>query len=188
MNLFELFRLTVLALVALTAAVALGSWAIRTRRINPFSSFGQTIRKVTDPILAPIETWQLRRGGNPQSAGWWLLGIGLVGGIVGVTVVDWLGMQLVRTAGAASTGPRGILRLFVYYATQLLRLALLIRVVGSWFGAGRYNRWVRWAYTLTDWIVEPLRKIIPPFGMIDFTPLIAWFAILIVRGWLIALL
>ena len=188
MNLFELFRLTVFAFFALTAAVALGSWAIRTRRINPFSTFGQTIRKVTDPILAPIETWQLRRGGNPQNAGWWLLGIGLIGGIVGVTVVDWLGVQLMRTAGAASTGPRGILRLFVYYATQLLLLALLIRVVGSWFGAGRYNRWVRWAYTLTDWIVEPLRKIIPPFGMIDFTPLIAWFAILIVRGWLIALL
>ncbi len=188
MNLVELLRFAVFAVFVLTAAVAFGSWAIRTYRIKPSSAFGQAIQKLTDPILAPIETWQLRRGGNPHNAGWWLLGIGLVGGIVGVTVVDWLGMQLVRTAGAASTGPRGILRLFVYYATQLLRLALLIRVAGSWFGAGRYNRWVRWAYTLTDWIVEPLRKIIPPFGMIDFTPLIAWFAILIVRGWLIALL
>ena len=33
---------------------------------------------------------------------------------------------------------------------------------------------MRPAYTLTDWIVEPLRKIVPPFGLVDFTPLVAW--------------
>jgi YggT family protein len=30
---------------------------------------------------------------------------------------------------------------------------------------------------VTDWVIEPLRKIVPPIGMIDITPIVAWFAI-----------
>ena len=55
-------------------------------------------------------------------------------------------------------------------------------VIGSWFGGGRQTRMLRPAYVLTDWIVEPLRKIIPPFGMIDASPLVAWFLIQILTG------
>jgi uncharacterized protein YggT (Ycf19 family) len=32
--------------------------------------------------------------------------------------------------------------------------------------------------------VEPLRRIIPPLGMFDLSPLVAWFAIRILLGWL----
>jgi YggT family protein len=83
---------------------------------------------------------------------------------------------------------RGWVRLVVYYAGQVVLIALLVRVFASWFGAGRYNRWIRWAYVLTDWVVEPLRRIIPPLGMFDITPLVAWFAIRIVTGWLMRVL
>ncbi len=76
----------------------------------------------------------------------------------------------------------------VYYATQLILFALLARVIGSWFGVGRYNRWMRPMYVLTDWIVEPLRRIIPPLGIVDITPLVAWFLLLLLRGWVISLI
>ncbi len=156
---------------------ALGSWAVRTRRISPFSSPGRTLRKYTDSVLAPIERWVIQRGGNPQNAGWWLVGISVVGGIVVVTLTDWVVLQAARLASAGAQGPRGVLRLVVYYAAQLVILALIARVIGSWFGIGRFNRWMRPAYTLTDWIVEPLRKIVPTIGMVDITPLVAWAAI-----------
>jgi YggT family protein len=93
-----------------------------------------------------------------------------------------------RGASAAEAGPRGITRLVVYYATQLILFALLARVIGSWFGVGRYNRWMRPMYVLTDWIVEPLRRIIPPLGIVDITPLVAWFLLLLLRGWVISLI
>lgn len=173
----ELLRLVVFAVFLLSVFVALGSWALRTRRVNPFSSAGRTVRQLTDPILLPLERWSLRRGGNPQNAGWWLLGMSVVGGIVVVTLAEWLAVQGLRLTAAATRGPRGVLRLLVYYGGQLILIALIVRVVASWFGAGRYNRWVRWTYTLTDWIVEPLRRIIPPLGMIDVTPIVAWLLI-----------
>ena len=153
---------------------ALGSWAVRTRRISAFSAPGRTIRKYTDSVLAPIERLVIQRGGNPQNAGWWLVVISVVGGIVVVTLTDWVVVQAAELASAGAQGPREILRLVVYYAVQAVSLALVARVIGSWFGIDRFNRWMRPAYTLTDWIVEPLRKIVPTMGMIDITPLVAW--------------
>jgi YggT family protein len=28
---------------------------------------------------------------------------------------------------------------------------------------------------LTDWILEPLRRVLPPFGPLDLSPLVAYF-------------
>jgi YggT family protein len=169
--------------VAFLAAsfVAFGSWAVRTRAINPFGYLARTIRRLSGPVIDPIERWQLKRGGNPQNAPWWLLGGVLVGGIVLVSGSQWLAGQLERASFAYRVGPRGLLRLGVYYAFQLVILALVVRVIGSWIGLFRYNRWTRWSYVLTDWLVEPLHRIVPPFGMIDITPLVAWFLLLILE-------
>jgi YggT family protein len=169
--------------VAFLAAsfVAFGSWAVRTRAINPFGYLARTIRRLSDPVIDPIERWQLKRGGNPQHAPWWLLGGVVVGGIVLVSGSQWLAGQLERVSYAARVGPRGLLRLVVYYAFRLVILALIVRVIGSWIGLFRYNRWIRWSYVLTDWIVEPLRRVVPPIGMIDITPLVAWFLLVILE-------
>jgi YggT family protein len=178
----------IFAIFVSCTAVALGSWAIRSRRINPFGSAGQLIRKTTDPVLAPIERWLLRRGGNPQHAGLWLLGISLGGGIILITTAQWFATALTRSRRLLASGPRGLLSLLVYYGSQVLLLALIVRVIGSWFGVGRYNAWMRPAYVLTDWLVEPLRKVVPPLGMIDITPIIAWFLVLLLRGLILSIL
>jgi YggT family protein len=128
-------------------------------------------------MLRPIEEWLLGRGGNPQHAGWWLLGATIIGGILIITFSEWLLVQVVRVTSAGASGPRGIARLVVYYAAGVVTIALIARVIGSWFGAGRYNRWMRPAYVLTDWIVNPLRKVVPTIGMIDISPLVAYFLI-----------
>ncbi|MFQ5703243.1 MAG: YggT family protein [Gemmatimonadales bacterium] len=175
MIVLAIVRIAVFLVFFLSAVVALASWAVRSRRIDPFSSTGQLARRFTDPMIQPFERWLLQRGGNPQIAPWWLLGAVIAGGIVVVTLTQWLVVQSLRMAAAGAAGPRGILRLVVLYSGQIVSLALFVRVIGSWFGMGRYNRWMRYAYRLTDWLVEPLRRIIPPFGAIDATPLVAWF-------------
>ncbi len=174
MLILTVVRGLVFAAFVFCALVALGSWAVRTRRINPFGSIGQAIRKLTDRVLNPIEQWLLLRGANPQNAGWWLLGVGIIGGILIVTLTEWVLVQALRMASAGAAGPRGIVRLVVYYAGQLVTIALIVRVIGSWFGKGRFTRWLRPAYVLSDWIVEPLRRIVPPVGMFDLSPLVAY--------------
>jgi len=50
-------------------------------------------------------------------------------------------------------------------------------VLSSWFPVSPYSKWVRWSYVLTDWLIKPLRRVIPLLGMIDITPIVAWFLI-----------
>ncbi len=183
----DILRYTIFAVAVASAGVAVGSWALRTRRLNPFSRTGRVVRRVSDPVLDPVETWLLRRGGNPQHAGWWLLGMTVGGGLLVIVAADWLASMLFVTGRAAAAGPRGIIRFVIYYGGQFLLLALIVRVIGSWFEIGRFNRWMRPAYLLTDWIVEPLRRVVPPLGMIDVTPIVAWLIILLLRGFLLGL-
>ena len=67
-------------------------------------------------------------------------------------------------------------------------LAILIRVITSWFAISPYSKPMRVIYGMTDWLIEPLRKVIPPLGMIDVSPLVAYFLLYLVRwfllGWL----
>jgi YggT family protein len=65
---------------------------------------------------------------------------------------------------------------------SLLMLALLVRVFSSWFGGSRYSKYIRWSYTLTDWLVEPIRRVLPTVGMFDLSPLVAWLVLSLVRG------
>jgi len=174
MTVYDALRLTVAIAAGASLLVAVGSWAVTTRRISPFSRLARVIRGVSDPVLTPVERWLVARGRNPQDAPWWLLGIVVVAGILVLTIFQWLWATVADILAAGRSGPRSTIRLAIYLAFQVLLFSLIARVVGSWFGAGRFNRWLRPAYLLTDWIVEPLRRFIPPIGIIDITPLAAW--------------
>jgi YggT family protein len=187
-SLVDIVRLVVLGGLIAAGAVALGSWAVTSRRLSPFGRPARAMRRITDPVMEPLERFLVRRGGNPRNAPWWLLGIAIVGGIILLAVAQWLAGAVARSRGAMGSGPRGVIRLVIYYGGQLLAMALLVRVIGSWVGAGRHRRWMRPFYVLTDWIVEPLRRLIPPLGMFDISPLVAWLLVQLVAGLLLRMI
>jgi len=73
----------------------------------------------------------------------------------------------------------------LFYA---LNLAILIRVIVSWLNVNPYNPFVSLIYQITDPILEPLRRIIPPLGMIDITPVIAMLLLSMVQQALLTIL
>jgi len=62
--------------------------------------------------------------------------------------------------------------------------ALLVRVLSSWIRVSPHSRWLRWAFVLTEPILSPLRRIVPTIGMIDITPIVAYFVLRLLQ-WLI---
>lgn len=178
---FTVVRYLVFAVVALSSLVALGSWLVRTRRVSPFSALGRGLRSSTDSVLRPLERRIVRMGGNPAHAGGWLVVITAVAGIVLVSLLGWLMTTFAYAQAAAVSGPRATISLIVDLAYRIVIFALLARVIASWFGQYRYSRWIRPAYILTDWIVEPIRRIVPPLGAMDVSPLVAWFALWLIR-------
>lgn len=170
----DILRYAVFGAFAFSGAIALGSWAVRTYRLHRFGRAANLIRRIGDPFLEPIQRRLVQRGGNPQHAEWWLVGGTVAGGILLISVATWVTSAVM----VATTGWRGV----VYLAGQAVAWSLLVRVIGSWVGAGRHSKFMRPFYFLTDWIVEPLRKVIPPFGMIDITPFVAYILLQFLLG------
>ena len=150
-----------------------GSWLVRTRRVSPFGPLGRGLRSATDWIVTPVERRLVRMGGNPVHAGWWLIVVVAVAGVIFLSLLGWVLTSYQTAAWATAQGPRAILALTINVVYNVFFIAIMVRVVASWLGWFRYARWMRPVYALTDWLIEPLRRFVPPLGMFDITPLVA---------------
>jgi YggT family protein len=133
-------------------------------------------------VVRPFERRVLRWGGNPQDAPFWLAVAALITGLLLVLGVRSALGAIAMLGQMRDAGLTDWLRLAVSFTTWLLMTAILIRVIGSWLGAGRYNRGMRPFYLLTDWLIEPLRRRLPPMGAMDLSPVAAYFLLLILRA------
>lgn len=70
----------------------------------------------------------------------------------------------------------------------LLSLAILARVLLSWFRVSPYHPLVDFLYRVTEPILAPLRRAIPPIGMIDISPVIALILLQIIQQVLVAII
>jgi YggT family protein len=177
----QIVRSAYLALLVLAALGATLAWGVRSRRISPFSGFGRFARRVTDPLLTPVDRMILRAGGSATLTPLWgfifVLVIGALA-VVLVTAARDAAFQLERAIGA---GLMGMVWLAVSWAFGVLWLALLVRVLTSWLG-GTESRLGRLSGSLTEWMLAPLRQVIPPMGGFDLSPLVAFFLLGLVRG------
>ena len=180
------FALAVIA--GIFAIFCVMDWLVRTRRVNLFGPLARFSRSKIDPILEPIERKVVRAGGNPASAPLWALAAVVIGGILLISVLDFLRAEILGLSLAVQGGAGGIFRLLVAWTFDFLRIAILVRVVSSWLPVSPYSPWIRWAYAVSEPILRPLRQIIPSMGPIDITPIIAYFLIGFIQGAVLRLL
>ena len=143
-------------------------WA-RADFYNPLSQF---IVKATQPVLAPV------RGMFPA-----------VGGVdlacVMLLVVLQLGELWLVTGILGQRAPVGAL--LVFSVAELLQLAIyvflfsiLIQVVMSWINPGSYNPVLSVLYSLNEPLLAPARRLVPPIGGLDLSPIVVMVALQLV--------
>ncbi|MFW6381337.1 MAG: YggT family protein [Bacillota bacterium] len=87
----------------------------------------------------------------------------------------------------------GLLIWLVNTAFTIVNWLIIIRVIVSWVQPNSANpqwrKFLTFVYRVTEPILGPIRRLLPMqnFG-IDFSPLIALFALMIIRNFLISLL
>lgn len=64
---------------------------------------------------------------------------------------------------------------------SLYEIALLIRIVLSWVPHNPYNQVIQFLYKITDPVLNPVRKFIPPIRGIDFSPVIVFIGLGVVK-------
>lgn len=72
---------------------------------------------------------------------------------------------------------------FIRILCDVLILALIIRAVLSWFPiANRGNAIVAIVFQVTEPVLAPIRRFLPTMGCIDFSPLVAFFVLQLIRS------
>jgi YggT family protein len=183
----QVLKTALLAIAVVLAAICLLDWAVRTRKISPFNAVARFFRSTVDPFIAPVERKVVRAGGTPASAPLWALAAVVIGGIIFITILDFIRTELMRASLYSSQGSAGLYRLLVTWTFSLLKIALLVRVVSSWLPVSPYSRWISWSFKLTEPILAPLRRIVPTLGMFDITPIIAYFLLGLIQSFLVSL-
>jgi YggT family protein len=180
-------RVGLLALAAVLAAVCAVDWMVRTRKLSPFSPVARFMRNTVDPLLRPVERRVVRAGGLPSSAPWWALAAVVLAGIVLLSLLEFLRSQLAFLYYSLTNGPAAIARLLIVWVFTVFQLALIARVLLSWIPVRPGAWWWRWSYALTEPILKPLRGFIPTIGMMDITPIVAWFLLGLLQGFVLRL-
>ncbi|MTI81363.1 MAG: YggT family protein [Firmicutes bacterium] len=70
-------------------------------------------------------------------------------------------------------------------AFEVYKFILIARIVLSFVKHNPYSPIIRYIYELTEPYLSIFRRIIPPMGMIDFSPIAAFFALNILEYWVV---
>jgi len=61
-------------------------------------------------------------------------------------------------------------------------IMLVVRIVSSWFPEFQGQSWLRFIAFYTDPYLDIFRRLIPPIGMLDISPIAAFFALQLLEG------
>jgi YggT family protein len=183
-----ILRTVLLSIAAVFAAICVLDWAVRTRKISPFNAIARFCRSTVDPIIAPVERSVVRAGGTPAAAPLWALAVIVIGGILLLTLLDMVRLEVVKTILASNQGAAGIYHLLVSWTFTILKTAIVVRVISSWLPISPYSKWVRWSYQLSEPMLAPLRRFVPALGGLDITPILAYILLTIIESFLFTLM
>ena len=161
--------------------------------LNPFGSVSITLRRLTDPLVAPVRRALMGFGVDPKYAP-------LVTILITI-LLGWFVLQLVANvantvAGVLLSSQRAAIGPLVGYVLYgllaLYSLLIFIRIVFSWVMVSHSNRVMRFLVNITEPFMGPLRRTVPPVGRFDISPIVGLVIIWIfqaavagtlLRGW-----
>ena len=161
--------------------------------LNPFGSISITLRRLTDPLIAPVRRVLINLSVDPKYAP-------LVTILIAI-LLGWFVLQLVANvantiAGVLLSSQRAALGPMVGYVLYgmlaLYSLLIFIRIIFSWVMVSYSNRLMRFLVNTTEPLMGPLRRIVPPVGRFDISPIVAFIIIwlfqaavagTLLRGW-----
>jgi YggT family protein len=143
--------------------------------LNPFGWSSLTIRRLTDPFIGPVRRALVGLGVDAKYAP-------LVTILLAI-LLGWFALQLVGSiantlAGILfSLGRNAIVPIIGYVLYGLLgfySLLIFIRIIFSWGMVSYSNRVMRFLVNSTEPLLGPLRRMVPPLGTFDISPIVAF--------------
>ena len=143
--------------------------------VNPYNPISTGVRKVTDPLVAPIN--RLIPAGKRLNLGALVALIFCQTAYIGVMlaiVSRFDAFNLIQALIWSALGVAGLLINIVFYS-------VLAIIVVSFLAPQSNHPAVEFVWQLTEPVMAPLRNLIPPMGGLDFSPILLFIGINVMR-------
>jgi YggT family protein len=170
--------MAIVGLIVAAIIMMLLRLALNYADLNPFSRPVLMVRNLTDPFISPVRRALLGFGFSPNMAP-------LVTILI-VILVGWLALQLAGDVLMTLNGivvfaqlgrPVALIGALLYGFLSIYSMLILIRIIFSWGMIGQSNPVMRFLVRATDPLLVPLRRMIPPLGFFDISPIVAFLII-----------
>ena len=143
--------------------------------LNPFAWISLTIRRLTDPFVLPVRRALMGFGVDPKYSP-----------LVVILIVILLGYFVLQLASTIAGTLSGLLfslqqgamvsalGFILYGLISIYILLIFIRIIFSWGMVSYSNRIMRFLVNATEPLLGPLRRMIPPLGAMDISPIVAF--------------
>ena len=166
--------------VDIYATVLLVRLLLQLVQADFFNPLSQTIFKITAPVVEPLHKIFPTIGRFNTAA------------LVSAILVKWSLFIIMIGFGKVLVGQ---LPTYLFIAAlsllgtliEIYFYGILIVAISSWIGTTSHPT-VRLVSQIIDPYMKPFRKIIPPLGMIDISPMVAIFTLIFIRGQLLPVL
>ena len=184
-NIYPMIAMTLWAAVLLFIALLLLRLIFSYADPNPFGTLGRIgfkIRKVTERFVYPAARFLANFRIDVRLAPLITIFVALVvtyflSQILGNTFFIIDGLSQGVTAGR----PMMVVGFILYALLSALILFIFIRFLSSWFVFSR-NTFLGFVKRVTDPIMNPVQKLIPPIGMFDFSAMIVLIVISLLQS------
>jgi len=146
--------------------------------LNPFSWASRTIRRLSDAFVMPARRAMMGLGVDAKFAPLVVILIAIL--------LGWFFLWLTEEVAATLIGliisfkaanPIMGLGYIIYGALSVYIVFIFMRIVFSWGMVSHSNRLMRFLVNTTEPLLGPLRRIIPPLGVMDISPIFAFIII-----------
>jgi len=146
--------------------------------LNPFSWASRTLRRLTDGFVIPVRGTLRDVGIDPKFAP---LVVVLVSILLGYFILRFVGTVASTLDGAISSARSGaffgVIGYILYGLLSIYSLFIFLRIIFAWGMVSYSNRIMRFLVDVTEPLLGPLRRVIPPLGRMDISALIALFIV-----------
>jgi YggT family protein len=179
----NLLSQTLIYLIHLYAMFVLLRFFMQYFRVDFYNPLSQSIVKLTNPPLKPL------RRLIPGYRGYDLASLTLTYLLGGLALSFNYGFWL--SFGIQELIPVLLLMLLqlVYSAVNLFFFLIILRIILSFIMMGQgftRNPLVEVIFQLTEPIMRPFQRLIPPVGMLDFSPIVIFLLIMFTKNLLLA--
>jgi YggT family protein len=143
--------------------------------LNPFGWISRTLRRLTDGLIMPVRGGLRGFGMDPKFAPLVVILIVILLGYFTLQLVSTIAATLAGVLVSVQSGAIiSVLGFILYGLLSIYILLIIIRIVFSWAMISYTNRIMRFLVDVTEPLLGPLRRMIPPLGWLDISPIVAF--------------